>query len=66
MDVHPGERVALRDRPWRVVKVTPVGIGCYLLGLEALDGDDPRELQVAVPPETVHPLPPEEPEFRLD
>jgi len=61
--VDVGDRVLLRDRPWRVAKVTVVGRACVLLALEALDDDDPQQLQVAVPPENIQPLPTEEPLF---
>jgi len=61
----PNDRVLLRDRPWRVQKVLAVANGCSLIELEALDGDQPASLSVAVPPEEPLPLPSEELEFDL-
>lgn len=54
-----GDRVRLRDRPWRVASVRPLSVGC-LLEVEALDGADPGRLSVVSPPDEPAPLPPAE------
>jgi len=61
----PNDRILLRDRPWRVHKVTAVADGYRLLEVEALDGDQPAFLSVAIPPEEPVPLPSEALEFDL-
>lgn len=65
MVLSPNERILLRDRPWRVRKVTAVSDNCTLIELEALDGDQPDSLAVAIPPEEPVLLPSEAPEFNL-
>jgi SNF2 family DNA or RNA helicase len=54
----PGERIFLRHRPWRVTKAEALD-GVQLLGLEALDGLSPRDLEVASPPDSYEVLPSE-------
>jgi superfamily II DNA or RNA helicase len=49
-----GDRVALRDRPWRVRGAELVAGESQLLDLEALDGDVPEALRIVSPPE--HPV----------
>ena len=39
--VSTGDRVLLRDRPWRVVKATAAGHDRQIVGVEALDGEGP-------------------------
>ena len=60
-----GDRVLLRDRPWRVRKVSVAADRHHIVEVEALDGDFPGELSVAVPPEEVERLPSEAVEFDL-
>lgn len=55
----------LRDRPWRVRKVTAVGEDRCIVEAEALDGDAPAEVSAVVPPEDVEPLPSEAVDFDL-
>jgi hypothetical protein len=55
-----GERVLLRERPWRVLKQEPLSPGRAVLELEALDGDSPRNSSILIPPDTVIPLPAED------
>ena len=59
------DRVLLRDRPWIVRQVVEVEGSRWLLKLEALDGDEPASLEVAVPPEEPKVLPGEELSFDL-
>jgi ERCC4-related helicase len=59
------DRIVLRDRPWVVRRVTEIEGGRRLLALEALDGDEPASLDVAVPPEEPDLLPTESPTFDL-
>ncbi len=65
----PGDRVMVRDRPWRVQKIQPIGGGPAILELEALDGEDPLSLTVALIPgvslEEIEPLPNEDLLFDL-
>ncbi|GIW40960.1 MAG: helicase [Candidatus Binatia bacterium] len=63
--LHENDRVLLRDRPWVVRRASKSGHDLLLLELEALDGDKPRSLSVAIPPEEPRPLPPEDLEFDL-
>ncbi|HXG43490.1 MAG TPA: helicase-related protein [Gemmatimonadales bacterium] len=58
--LNPGDRILLRDRPWRVRKVVPGGNEHRILELEALDGDVPRTLSAVTPPEEATPLPNQE------
>jgi hypothetical protein len=60
-----GDRVLLRDRPWRVLKVMPAGDDRHILECEALDGDSPKGLSAVIPPEEAVPLPNEEVQFDL-
>lgn len=57
---HVGDRVAVRDRPWRVAATRDLGGGRTLLTLLPAGGDGASSLAVVSPPETVIPLPPEE------
>jgi superfamily II DNA or RNA helicase len=59
------DRVLLRDRPWVVRQVTEATGGVRLLRAEALDGEEPPWLEVALPPEEIQLLPPEDPCFDL-
>ncbi len=63
--IHPNDRILLRDRPWIVRQVSETGNAHRLLALEALDGDRPETLQVAVPPEEPRLLPNERHAFDL-
>lgn len=54
------DRVLLRDRPWIVRHVTEVASDQRLLKLDALDGDEPGHLEVAMPPEELFLLPGED------
>ena len=63
--VHPGDRVLVRERPWRVTKVQAIADPHVILELDALDGDHPRHLSVVAPPEQPVALPPEEIFFDL-
>lgn len=65
MALAPNDRILLPDRPWRVRKVTTVADGYSLLEVEALNGDRPASLSVAVPPEEPVPLPGEALDFDL-
>jgi superfamily II DNA or RNA helicase len=56
----PGDRILLRQRPWRVVKQRPLGPDRFLLELEALDDDQPRQSTILSPPDAVVPLPTED------
>jgi len=60
---YPNDRVLLRDRPWRVRKVSEIAQGYNLVEVESLDGDFPSSLSVSVPPEEILPLPNEDLEF---
>jgi superfamily II DNA or RNA helicase len=64
--LNPGDRILLRDRPWRIRKLVSGGNEHTMLELEALDGDTPRTLSVVTPPEEATPLPNQEVEFDLD
>ncbi len=55
-----GDRILLRDRPWRVRGVTTVAGDHSIVQIEALDGDAPGNLSVVTPPERLVPLPSEE------
>jgi hypothetical protein len=63
--LHTGDRVLLRDRPWRVQKVISAGDSRHIVEVEALDGDSPGALSVVIPPEEATPLPSEELEFDI-
>jgi hypothetical protein len=58
-----GDRVAIRDRPWRIQSVQELAPGQHLLKLLPAGGDGGRPLAVVTPPERVTPLPPEELRF---
>ncbi|MBM4395091.1 MAG: DEAD/DEAH box helicase [Deltaproteobacteria bacterium] len=60
-----GDRLLVRDRPWRVSASSPAGDTHRVLGLEALDGDRPATMSVVVPPEEPLPLPSADLEFDL-
>lgn len=61
--LNAGDRILLRDRPWRIRKVVPGGNDHRILEVEALDGDTPRTLSVVTPPEEATPLPNQDVEF---
>ncbi|MDR7468445.1 MAG: helicase-related protein [Armatimonadota bacterium] len=61
--VRVGDRVAVRDRPWRVEAARDLGGGKTLLTLLPVRGDGLSPLSVVTPPERVVPLPPEELRF---
>src|SRR5215471_14387523 len=63
--VSENDRVVLRDRPWIVRRVVEAEGSQRFLKLEALDDDEPRALEVVVPPEEPLVLPPEMPSFNL-
>ncbi len=63
--VAAGDRIFLRDRPWRVRKVTSAGDDRRILEVEALDGDTPAALSAVIPPEEATPLPSEQVQFNL-
>ena len=63
--IRQNDRIVLRDRLWVIGQVTEVQGHGRLLKLEALDGDVPAFLEVAVPPEEPHPLPTESLVFDL-
>ncbi len=52
-----GERVNLRQRPWRVLSKCVLTAETELFELECLDGETPRTLTVVVPPDSLTPLP---------
>ena len=57
--VRPGDRVWLRERPWKVRVQHSLSEGIATLELDALDGSEPSSLSVVVPPDFVEQLPPE-------
>jgi superfamily II DNA or RNA helicase len=61
--LNAGDRILLRDRPWRIRKVVSGGNEHRILEVEALDGDTPRTLSVVTPPEEATPLPNQEVDF---
>ena len=63
LPLREGDRVAVRDRPWRVQGVEEVAPGQHLLKLLPAGGDGGRPLAVVTPPERVTPLPAEELRF---
>ncbi len=63
--LNEGDRILLRDRPWRVRSVTSAGEERRIVEVEALDGDSPAQLSAVVPPEAVEPLPSEAVAFDL-
>lgn len=63
LPLREGDRVAVRDRPWRVQGVQEVAPGRHLLKLLPAGGDGGSALSVVTPPERVMPLPPEELRF---
>ncbi len=65
LSVNPGDRILLRDRPWRIRKVTPAGDDRRIVEVEALDGETPTALSAVIPPESAAPLPSEEVQFDL-
>jgi superfamily II DNA or RNA helicase len=60
-----GDRVAIRDRVWRVRLVAEVTDGRLVVEADALDQDEPRSVKVVAPPEDVLRLPPEDVSFDL-
>jgi superfamily II DNA or RNA helicase len=65
VSVNLDDRILLRDRPWRVRKVTDAGEAHRIVEAEALDGDSPDSLSAVVPPEEIELLPSEAVEFDL-
>jgi hypothetical protein len=63
LPLREGDRVAVRDRPWRVQGVEEVAPGQHLLKLLPAGGDGGRPLAVVTPPERVTPLLAEELRF---
>lgn len=63
--LHPNDRILLRDRPWRVRKVSVVADGYSLVEVESLNGEFPHSLTVSMPPEQPIPLLNETLEFDL-
>jgi ERCC4-related helicase len=61
--LNAGDRVLLRDRPWRIRKVTAVANDHSILEAEGLDGDRPASISVVTPPEQITALPSEEVQF---
>jgi superfamily II DNA or RNA helicase len=61
-----GDRVAVRDRPWRVEDIRDLGDGKTLVKLLPASGDGVSPLAVVCPPERVVRLPPEELRFDPD
>ncbi len=55
----PGDRVWLRDRPWKVRLQHSLSEGVDAIELEALDGNEPSWLSVVLPPDSAEHLPPE-------
>lgn len=53
----PGDRVALRDRAWRVHRAHDLEGGACVLEVDSLDPEAPGSLTVVSPPEEVHRLP---------
>jgi ERCC4-related helicase len=66
MNLAAGDRVAVRDRPWRVQGVQQLASDRRLLKLLPTDGEGGSPLAVVTPPELVTPLPSEELRFDLD
>ena len=60
ISLNTGDRVVLRDRPWRVLKVLLVAGDRHIVECEALDGDSPMNLSVVIPPEEAVALPTQE------
>jgi len=63
LSVHPGDRVLVRDRAWRVNGVQPVGDGRAVVMLFPLERDHHKPLSVVVPPEKLQSLPAEDLRF---
>ena len=63
--INTGDRVILRDRPWRVLKVQAAADNRKIIECEALDGDFPSALSAVIPPEEAVALPSEEVQFDL-
>ncbi len=63
--VNTGDRVLLRDRPWRVRKPPVVSGDHHVIEVEALDAHEPRSLTIVTPPEDVLPLSSEDLQFDL-
>jgi len=55
--VSVGERVELRQRPWRVRAQRALAPEITLFELESLDGEEPRSLSAVVPPDELSLLP---------
>jgi len=63
--IAPGDRVAARDRIWRVRSVQAVAGGLSVVELDAAEPGEPERTTLVVPPDLITPLPPEAPEFDL-
>ena len=63
LPVQLGDRVLVRDRPWRVERVTDLPGSHVALQVAALDGQNPARLSVVSPPEEFALLPSEAPSF---
>ncbi len=63
--VSVGDRVQLRERPWRVLNRQALSDEAAILELEALDGEEPRSLSVVTPPDECAILPTETMQFDL-
>jgi superfamily II DNA or RNA helicase len=59
LPLREGDRVAVRDRPWKIQGLEEVAPGQHLLKLLPASGDGAGPLAVVTPPEPVTPLPPE-------
>ena len=64
--IKPGDRVLVRERPWKVKSINDCQTTQALVELEALDDDcRPRFLTIITPPEEVVLLPNQEVTFDL-
>lgn len=64
--VFEGDRVLLRDRPWRVRSRSQVAGSATVMELEAQDGELPHLVSVMVPPDEIISLPSETLHFDLN
>ncbi len=65
ISVNAGDRIILRDRPWRVLKVLSAADDRRIVECTALDGDDPHNLSAVIPPEEAALLPNQDVQFDL-
>jgi hypothetical protein len=61
-----GDRVQVRDRPWRVQNPQTLSDTLTALELGALDTDEPKAISIVSPPDEVTILPNEQLEFDPD